>query len=96
MNFIGVPEVQPLRLNVRVNVSGWSLINYNLQITLQDEAIKNKVRVIMVSFSKNVMPKSKDFVNNIYLDVENNKGLYSTRKRGRNTNFFTQYCLWSD
>ncbi|XP_053615447.1 uncharacterized protein LOC128678134 [Plodia interpunctella] len=47
----------------------------SVKITLQDEKIKNKVRVIMVNFSKCSIPKSKDLVNNIYLDVENNKDL---------------------
>ncbi|CAH0731972.1 unnamed protein product, partial [Brenthis ino] len=47
----------------------------SVKITLQDESIKNKVRVIMVNFSRCSIPKGKDFVNNIYLDVENNKAL---------------------
>ncbi|XP_046972287.1 uncharacterized protein LOC124539023 isoform X2 [Vanessa cardui] len=47
----------------------------SVKITLQDESIKNKVRVIMVNFSQDIIPKGKDFVNNIYLDVENNKAL---------------------
>lgn len=45
-----------------------------LQITLQDEAIKNKVRVIMVNFSGTIVPKDKELVNNVYLDVKNIKG----------------------
>lgn len=47
----------------------------SVKITLQDEAIKNKVRVIMVNFTRAIIPKGKDFVNNIYLDVENNAAL---------------------
>ncbi|KAG7309238.1 hypothetical protein JYU34_005166 [Plutella xylostella] len=47
----------------------------SVKITLQDEAIKNKVRVIMVNFSKSSIPKGKDLVNNVYLDVKNNKAL---------------------
>ncbi|XP_075984421.1 uncharacterized protein LOC142982034 [Anticarsia gemmatalis] len=47
----------------------------SVKITLQDESIKNKVRVIMVNFSKTTVPKGRDLVNNIYLDVENNKDL---------------------
>lgn len=46
----------------------------HLQITLQDESIKNKVRVIMVNFSRATVPKDKELVNNIYLDVENIEG----------------------
>ncbi|GBP16162.1 hypothetical protein EVAR_9881_1 [Eumeta japonica] len=44
----------------------------SVKITLQDESIKNKVRVIMVNFSKAAVPKDKSFLNNIYLDIENN------------------------
>lgn len=47
----------------------------SVKITLQDESIKNKVRVIMVNFTRCSIPKSRDLVNNIYLDVENNKDL---------------------
>ncbi|CAG9567914.1 unnamed protein product [Danaus chrysippus] len=47
----------------------------SVKITLQDEALKNKVRVIMINFTKCTIPKGKDFVNNIYLDVDNNKEL---------------------
>ncbi|XP_023939438.1 uncharacterized protein LOC112046849 [Bicyclus anynana] len=47
----------------------------SVKITLQDEAIKNKVRVIMINFSQSRIPKGKDFVNNIYLDVKNNPAL---------------------
>ncbi|CAG4955200.1 unnamed protein product [Parnassius apollo] len=47
----------------------------SVKITLQDESIKNKVRVIMVNFTRNIIPKDKDLVNNIYLDIENNKDL---------------------
>ncbi|KAM3961242.1 uncharacterized protein ACR2FA_004790 [Aphomia sociella] len=47
----------------------------SVKITLQDESIKNKVRVIMVNFSRATVPKSKVLVDNIYLDVENNKDL---------------------
>lgn len=47
----------------------------SVKITLQDEAIKNKVRVIMVNFSRTSVPKDKELVNNIYLDVDNNKDL---------------------
>ncbi|KAL4717353.1 hypothetical protein ACJJTC_017240 [Scirpophaga incertulas] len=44
----------------------------SVKITLQDETIKNKVRVIMVNFSRTIIPKDKEIVNNIYLDVKNN------------------------
>ncbi|KPJ17910.1 hypothetical protein RR48_07307 [Papilio machaon] len=47
----------------------------SVKITLQDESIKNKVRVIMINFTKNVIPKDKNLVNNIYLDIDNNKDL---------------------
>ncbi|XP_030036310.1 uncharacterized protein LOC115452016 [Manduca sexta] len=47
----------------------------SVKITLQDESIKNKVRVIMVNFTRTTVPKNKELVNNIYLDVENNKNL---------------------
>ncbi|KAI5644852.1 hypothetical protein NE865_03198 [Phthorimaea operculella] len=47
----------------------------SVKITLQDESIKNKVRVIMINFWRTCVPKDKDLVNNIYLDVENNKDL---------------------
>ncbi|CAH2054691.1 unnamed protein product, partial [Iphiclides podalirius] len=47
----------------------------SVKITLQDESIKNKVRVIMVNFTKSVIPKDKNFVNNIYLDINKNKDL---------------------
>ncbi|CAK1593751.1 unnamed protein product [Parnassius mnemosyne] len=47
----------------------------SVKITLQDESIKNKVRVIMVNFTRNIIPKDKDLVNNIYLDIDNNKDL---------------------
>lgn len=47
----------------------------SVKITLQDEAIKNKVRVIMVNFSRCTIPKNKELVKNIYLDVENNEDL---------------------
>ncbi|KAI8437712.1 hypothetical protein MSG28_011947 [Choristoneura fumiferana] len=46
----------------------------SVKITLQDETIKNKVRVIMVNFSRTSIPKDRKFENNIYLDV-NNKDL---------------------
>ncbi|XP_045779122.1 uncharacterized protein LOC123876805 [Maniola jurtina] len=51
----------------------------SVKITLQDEAIKNKVRVIMVNFSQSRIPKDKDFVNKIFLDVKNNKALEGKR-----------------
>lgn len=47
----------------------------SVKITLQDESIKNKVRVIMIGFSRATIPKDKNLVNNVYLDVENNKDL---------------------
>ncbi|XP_026331440.1 uncharacterized protein LOC113238812 [Hyposmocoma kahamanoa] len=47
----------------------------SVKITLQDEAIKNKVRVIMVNFSGTIVPKDKELLNNIYLDVKNIKAL---------------------
>ncbi|XP_039759874.1 uncharacterized protein LOC120633649 [Pararge aegeria] len=47
----------------------------SVKITLQDEAIKNKVRVIMINFSQSRIPKGKDFSNKIYLDVKNNEAL---------------------
>ncbi|CAH0402341.1 unnamed protein product [Chilo suppressalis] len=47
----------------------------SVKITLQDESIKNKVRVIMVNFSRNIIPRNRELVKNVYLDVENNKDL---------------------
>ncbi|XP_038207154.1 uncharacterized protein LOC119828912 [Zerene cesonia] len=47
----------------------------SVKITLQDESIKNKVRVIMVNFTKTTIPKDKDLVNNIYLDTDKIKDL---------------------
>ncbi|CAH4034759.1 uncharacterized protein LOC123712001 [Pieris brassicae] len=47
----------------------------SVKITLQDESIKNKVRVIMVSFNRTIIPNNKDLVNNIYLDVDKHKEL---------------------
>lgn len=49
--------------------------SFLFQITLQDETLKNKVRVIMVNFTKNVIPKDKNFVNNVYLDIDKIKGM---------------------
>lgn len=46
-----------------------------LQITLQDEDIKNKVRVIMIHFSRLAIPKDKSPLNKVYLDPHN-KGNY--------------------
>ncbi|XP_061729228.1 uncharacterized protein LOC133534155 [Cydia pomonella] len=43
----------------------------SVKITLQDETIKNKVRVIMVNFARSSVPKDKHLENNIYLDVNN-------------------------
>ncbi|VVC95086.1 uncharacterized protein LOC126971940 [Leptidea sinapis] len=50
----------------------------SVKITLQDESIKNKVRVIMINFTKLTVPKDKELVNNIYLDM-NNKDLKGKR-----------------
>ncbi|XP_059048847.1 uncharacterized protein LOC131844088 [Achroia grisella] len=47
----------------------------SVKITLQDETNKNKVRVIMVNFTHTSIPTIRELVNNIYLDVENNKDL---------------------
>ncbi|XP_041982752.1 uncharacterized protein LOC121735854 [Aricia agestis] len=43
----------------------------SVKITLQDENLKNKVRVIMLNFSKKCIPSNRDFVNNVYLDLSN-------------------------
>ncbi|CAK1545641.1 unnamed protein product [Leptosia nina] len=80
-----------LKKNINVTKSSPSYVNWlgetdfqdttfkfpheSVKITLQDESIKNKVRVIMVNFTRATVPKDKDLVNNIYLDIDKHKEL---------------------
>lgn len=43
------------------------------QITLQDEELKNKVRVILLNISRQQFPKNKSPINNVFISQEKGK-----------------------